>query len=145
MWLFTETGFISAVQHRDQGAYMVVRARDKESLEPLADMAGTKISFTPMADYPYRTIVSKLDLNDYMAITIDTCEYDNFKSRVAQTRGKKFVDVLHHVWSVMHGVEDKKAKNRFVDDNYTNDSVEDFEFPADFDWESLAHEEIRPS
>jgi hypothetical protein len=34
MWLFTNTGFVSAVSN---GKDLMVRARDKESLEPIAE------------------------------------------------------------------------------------------------------------
>ena len=32
MWIFTETGFVSAVQHRENPDYLMVRARDRQSL-----------------------------------------------------------------------------------------------------------------
>ena len=34
MWIFTSTGFVSAVVHRDDADLIVVRARDRESLQP---------------------------------------------------------------------------------------------------------------
>jgi len=55
MWVFTNTGFVSAVS---TGKELMVRSRDRESLEPLAESAKTEIIATPSNDYPYRTIVS---------------------------------------------------------------------------------------
>lgn len=110
MWIFTETGFVSAVVHRDDPKLMMVRARDKKSLEPLAEFARTKIEKTPSADYPWRTVVSKKTLKTWMAKNIEDAEYDNFKSRVSKTRGYEFVDALHEVWSVMHKVEETYKK-----------------------------------
>ena len=39
-----------------------------------------------------------------------TIEYSNFKSEVAITRGAKFAKALSKVWSDMHDVEDKAAR-----------------------------------
>ena len=55
MWLFTNTGFVSAVSN---GKDLTIRARDKESLAPIAQSAQVEIIATPTNDYPYRVIVS---------------------------------------------------------------------------------------
>jgi len=112
MWLFTETGFISAVRHRDQPGHMMVRARDKESLETLAAISTSDITKTPTADYPYRTVVTDNDLTTFMNIAVDTLDYDNFKSRVAVSRGYDYAHALTAVWSAMHDVEDVTARQR---------------------------------
>jgi hypothetical protein len=113
MWIFTETGFISAVAHRDDQRFMMVRARDKQSLEELALMSQTEIEYTPSADYSWRVVVHKQDLYGFMENAISVADYDNFKNRVALTRGRRFVDALHHVWEIMHNVEDESAKKRW--------------------------------
>lgn len=113
MWLFTETGFVSAVTHRDDDSLMMVRARDRASLAPLAVSAGTEIDKTPTADYPWRTVVTKEALKEWMCDAIDDAHYDNFKSKVTKTRGVQFVDALHEVWAVMMQVEeDRIGKKR---------------------------------
>lgn len=113
MWIFTETGFISAVAHRDDQRFMMVRARDKQSLEELALMSQTEIEYTPNADYSWRVVVHKQDLYGFMENAISVADYDNFKNRVTLTRGRRFVDALHHVWEIMHNVEDESAKKRW--------------------------------
>ena len=55
MWVFTTTGFVSAV-YKD-GAIQV-RARDRKSLEPLAKQTGAAIVATPLANYPYRIAIA---------------------------------------------------------------------------------------
>lgn len=109
MWLFTETGFVSAVQHRDDKNLLVVRARDRLSLEPLAGFADTEITTNPIADYPYRTIVSKGVFAAWTVDNIDNLNYPNFKSQVAITRGKTFAGTLGGVWSTMLRAEDHEA------------------------------------
>jgi len=109
MWVFTSSGFVRAV-YKD-GAIQV-RARDRKSLEPLAKQTGAAIVATPLADYPYRIAIT----NEQFAIWVNqqalSIAYKNFKSEVADTRGYGFAKPLNQVWSVMHEVEDAKARVR---------------------------------
>ena len=109
MWVFTTSGFVSAV-YKD-GAIQV-RARDRKSLEPLAKQTGAAIVATPLADYPYRIAIT----NEQFAIWVNqqalSIAYKNFKSEVTDTRGYGFAKPLNQVWSVMHEVEDAKARVR---------------------------------
>ena len=114
MWVFTETGFVSAVQNRNNPEYLVVRARDKQSLQTLADLCDVEIKFMVGSDYPYRVFVSKEDFKSWMNDNVDFLGYDNFKNQVAITRGKEYAYALGSVWSVMHDVEDEQARNRLV-------------------------------
>ena len=43
MWVFTETGFVSAVKKNDRPDVYTVRSRDRKSLEPLAALAKVEI------------------------------------------------------------------------------------------------------
>lgn len=113
MWLFTETGFVSAVVSNLDPSKIMVRSRDKESLTELSYLAGEEILEIPNRDYPYRVITEKDVLKEWMNSLIDDMNYSNFKGRVEVTRGHKFTDALHKVWADMHDVTDtKKAKKR---------------------------------
>ena len=107
MWIFTNTGFVSAVSN---GKDLMVRSRDRESLEPLAESAKTEIIATPTNDYPYRTIVSHEIFSRWAAHMASNIAYKNFKSEVAATRGYDFAHPLMKVWSAMHEVEDQSAR-----------------------------------
>jgi muramidase (phage lysozyme) len=107
MWLFTNTGFVSAVSN---GQDLMVRARDKESLEPLAEAAKTEIMSTPKNDYPYRVIVTHEIFSKWAAHMASGITYKNFKSEVSATRGYDFAHPLMKVWSAMHQVEDAGAR-----------------------------------
>ena len=109
MWMFTTTGFISAV-YKD-GA-LQVRARDRKSLEPLAKQAGAEIIATPLADYPYRISITNDQFAAWVSQIALSVNYKNFKSEIADTRGYGFAKPLNQVWSVMHEVEDAKARVR---------------------------------
>ena len=107
MWLFTNTGFVSAVSN---GQDLMVRSRDRESLEPLAQSAQTEILSTPRNDYPYRVIVSHGIFSLWVAHMATIITYKNFKSEVAATRGHEFAHPMMKVWSAMHEVEDLSSR-----------------------------------
>jgi hypothetical protein len=101
MWVFTETGFVSAVRKTDLPDVYTVRSRDRKSLEPLASFAGVEIVETPYGDYPLRVFLKPEVFTEWLATQSSSIEYSNFKSRVSQTRGYEYVDALHEVWAAM--------------------------------------------
>jgi len=112
MWIFTQTGFVSVVRHYSQPEIVVVRARDRESLEVLATAAGVSVEQTPVNDYPYRVHVPQEDFSDWLLNCIGSLDYTNFKNRVHDTRGGNFASTLMSVWETMHEVEDDDARTR---------------------------------
>jgi len=66
IWLFTETGFVSAVRHFSEKKKLVVRSRDRESLENLASYAKLAIRNTPSNDYPYRVHIDDSELASWL-------------------------------------------------------------------------------
>lgn len=105
MWIFTDSGFISAVRKTDRPDILTIRARDEQSLLALAELTNQPVAHSPRGDYPYRIFVKDTELASWLSSQVMQLEYDNFKNRVYKTRGRKFVDALHDVWSVMHQVE----------------------------------------
>jgi hypothetical protein len=110
MWVFTESGFVSAVCGQHGSGTVKVRARDLESLQPLVDQTGSEVIKSPNADYPYRVIISKDEFGSFLAKSLELMEYTNFKSQVHATRGSDFAHALSSVWSTMHDVEDDSAR-----------------------------------
>jgi hypothetical protein len=109
MWVFTTSGFVSAV-YKDNA--MQIRARDRKSLEMLAKQTGSVITATPLADYPYRIATTNEQFAAWVSQQALSVDYKNFKSEVADTRGYGFAKPLNQVWSAMHEVEDAKARMR---------------------------------
>ena len=72
MWVFTETGFVSAVRKVDSPSKITARSRDRQSLEVLAELSETEILETPFADYGYRVLVSD-DIYKVWLTTLLTC------------------------------------------------------------------------
>ena len=110
MWIFTETGFVSAVRHRSEKDKLVVRARDQKSLDGLANYVGLEIISTPSNDYPYRVFVDDAIFATWLSKQTMAIDYTNFKDRVHDTRGHDFAGTLLSVWSTMRHVEDAKAR-----------------------------------
>lgn len=127
MWLFSETGFMSAVVDLQDKNKMIVRGRDKKSLEALAKFAGVKILSTPERDYPHRVFVSKKKYADWVLKTIEEMQYNNYKSRMYQTRGADFTHSLSEVWSVMHQVSEN-----YVKPSYSSTYADDFDIAEEY-------------
>lgn len=110
MWVFTSTGFISAVRKHDRPNVITVRSRDRRSLEALVEFAGAEIKVSPFGDYPYRAFIEPEVFTKWVAEQADAIDYDNFKSKVGSTRGYEFTDALHDVWVAMLAVEDSSRE-----------------------------------
>jgi hypothetical protein len=110
MWIFTEHGFLSAVADPKDPSRLSIRARDRESLDALVSHTHQEVVTTPHGDYPYRVFVSPQEFASFVAETAVGIAYDNFKSRVATTRGYSYTNALHDVWAVMRGTEDDLAR-----------------------------------
>jgi hypothetical protein len=109
MWVFTQDGFISAVDNGHVPGKLAVRARDKKSLELLAALTQQEIVKSKNADYPYRVFVAKDDFTNFLASHVESLDYSNFKDRVYSTRGNKFASACGKVWAAMLDVTDKEA------------------------------------
>lgn len=96
MWIFTDTGFVSAVCHYQDRTQLVVRARDRRSLEGLAEAADAPIEAVG-SDYPFRTYVSKEKFATWLMQAVESLDYHNYKGQAMYTLPDYFQDVLHDV------------------------------------------------
>ena len=109
MWVFTQDGFISAVDNKQVPGKLSVRARDKRSLELLSQTTGETIVKSKGTDYPYRIYVTRQQFADFLVDNVTTLDYPNFKNRVYDNRGRDFAHACGKVWSAMIDVTDKEA------------------------------------
>ena len=111
MWIFTETGFVSAVKKPQDKGLVSLRARDHASLEAIAAEYNVEIINTPHGDYPWRTFITNEQLAQWLTEMALNLDYPNFKSRVHKTnKSSKFINALHDVWAVMTQTEDEDAR-----------------------------------
>lgn len=117
MWVFTQGGFYSAVQHDDQADLLVVRTRVKADARRLAlwivalDSTGDEeadagaverqIIVRPNSDYPWRVIVPREDWGLFLTQAVDDIDYGNYKDRVTRVDGYARADVYGRVWFVL--------------------------------------------
>jgi len=106
MWIFTDTGFVSAVADTQCANNLIVRSRDRKSLEPLAELTNTEIVTGAGTDYPHRLRCSRTDFANWLADHVNHLNYPNFKNQVVHTRGSEFAHPLMDVWAAMRQVED---------------------------------------
>ena len=124
MWVFTIEGFVSAVREPYDHTELIVRARDKKSLETLEFVSGRKAWATPSNDYPYRIKVTNGDFDRFLELATEDISYSNFKQAVDANRGKTYAKALSKVWSVMHDVEDETARGNWSMQELENSSNE---------------------
>jgi hypothetical protein len=110
MWVFTQDGFISAVDNGYVPGKLAVRARDKQSLQLLSTVTGEEIIKLTHTDYPYRTHVTKEQFTEFLATHVEDIDYKNFKDRVYTSRGKDFAGACGNVWDAMLDVTDAEAR-----------------------------------
>lgn len=108
MWIATEHGFYSAVQHRDNKKNVIVRARVRKDLERLTEAlhVKAKIVDSPTADYPFRVTISKKDWSRFLSDAGSKVDYPNFKSRVGKHDHSR-EKVYHEVWAALMKLEEK--------------------------------------
>ena len=117
MWVFSGTGFVSAVKKHDRPNVITVRSRDRKSLEPLAETAGVEIWISPYGDYPYRAFLEPVVFAEWVQAQAMNIEYDNFKNQVARIRGYDYNHALHDVWVAMLATEDASREELIEQQN----------------------------
>ena len=107
MWIATQDGYFSAVQHRDKPDTHMVRARDSKDLQHIRDWGydtGRIIAMTN-ADYPYRIIIKKDEWARYLVNATTAIDYVNFKSRIHEVDRPRG-DIYLKVWRELLHIED---------------------------------------
>ena len=82
MWLFTQHGMVSVVQHREDPNMLLVRSREPGVLRELFKGTETRIHKLPKADYRYRAMVDRDGFWDVMIRQINQINYPNFKNHL---------------------------------------------------------------
>jgi len=114
MWTFTQDGFISTVQDRDDSTVLIARSRDRQSLELISTITGAEIVTSDGTDYGYRVRVTREQFAEFLVANVYALDYPNFKNRIYETRGHEWHEAAAGVWSEMLAVTDKEAReNRY--------------------------------
>lgn len=112
MWVFSRYGFYSVVRKPSDGGNDVyhLRARVREDLERLKKAAGIsgEIIESKFADYRFRLLLSKEELDRVMLVLADSVDYPNFKDEVAKQAGQRDrLNSYARIWAEMARLQDK--------------------------------------
>ncbi len=100
MWLCMNKSFLSIVADRHDKNNSLVRARVKGHIENTFPQASV---FTKDdADYKYRALVSRKDVQIAMTEQVAAIDYDNFKDSV---ENRQLHDAYLKIWTVMHALQ----------------------------------------
>ena len=97
MWIFTSSGFVSIVSHKDDPEKMLVRSRKIEPLERLWPEYPVQEIY--WADYRYRIFVPVEGVSSVISDLIMEVNYPNFKA--ACTDDDEYQSALASVWWTM--------------------------------------------
>jgi hypothetical protein len=97
MWVFTNRGFLSVVQDRDDSDTLIVRSRFPGQIEALFPEA--VVSKTPGRDYLYRALLPRAEVAEVMRREVEAIDYDNFKNYIGDD---EYHDACLDVWTALH-------------------------------------------
>lgn len=100
VWVMTNFGAFSVVQHNEQPQVLVVRARVKAHLVELRErhLPDLVIYHTPENDYHWRAFCLRNAVADFLSTAVYEMDYPNFKNSV---RDDRLHDVYTSVWQTM--------------------------------------------
>jgi hypothetical protein len=108
MWIMTQHGFYSIVASREQKGFLI-RSRELQDIENALDIIGDEdlhVVRTPQADYRFRLIVSKEQLQRFMQHILSHIDYPNFKERIHKKKDQKNKEEAYlAVWATMYQLQ----------------------------------------
>ena len=107
MWLFTDKGFLSIVQHNEIEDCFQVKSRVAEPLEIL--WPGHEIEVIDWADYRFRITIPKAQVIPVLAEQIGSVEYTSFKNECENA--PDYYYALSRIWVEMYRYQTKMEGN----------------------------------
>jgi len=107
MWFISKYGFVSVVEHRDKPGSVIVRARARNDLEQLCELAEQEgipsfgedqIEETLGADYHYRLAAPVESWKQIACQVAEWIDYDNFKALMAKHQPER-AEIYSQVWT----------------------------------------------
>jgi hypothetical protein len=100
MWICLNNAFLSVVADRDRPEQVLVRARKEKHLKSFlalsADTKKREIITTPQADYIVRAYITRAELANLLALSVQRINYPKFKPSVKE---KELHDLYMRFWS----------------------------------------------
>ncbi len=111
MWIFSKSGFVSVVKHRDKPGFVLVRGRTEADVTNFRDACGGPrvgypVAHTPEADYLYRVAMPAVIASNGVASLCLDIDYDNFKNAVHERDEPTRDRAMVRVWQAMHDYQE---------------------------------------
>jgi len=97
MWIFTNKGFLSIVQHKDMPDHFQVRSRVRRPLDDL--WPEHEVQVIEWADYRFRITIGKQEVKPVIESELESVDYTNFKN---SCKDVEYLRALVRIWSEMH-------------------------------------------
>jgi hypothetical protein len=115
MWIFTSSGFVSIVQHRDEPDTLIVRGRFEGDAARFLGLPREAEEMTTDADYLFRCYAHRDEVAAAMLRAAQGIRYPNFKDSIRAAWRKT---LALRVWSTLYREQSVRADQRrglFVD------------------------------
>jgi hypothetical protein len=116
MWLFTQHGFISITESKEDGNLQLRFRLRQDANNVLAIIKANvkktaKVLITDRADYRFRIILSHKLAGKAMEILTRAIDYSNFKNHMHKTPDQDAkVHSLHKIWHMLHDMQEQERR-----------------------------------
>lgn len=114
MWIFTQAGLVSIVEDMNNKNRLVVRARERGTLETLMPEYIKLIQNTPSADYHFKVFLDRDVVANFVKIWTQEIDYTNFKGSI---KDYEYHKILLSIWSIFRNYVVRKNRRPELQDN----------------------------
>ena len=97
MWVFTNKGFLSIVQHKDMPDHFQVRSRVRAPLAYL--WPEHEVQVIDWADYRFRITILKKEVKPVIESELESIDYTSFKH---SCEDEEYLRALVTIWAILH-------------------------------------------
>lgn len=104
MWIYTNKGMVSVVEHREMKTHLLLRARHPSHIKAfIGTVENIEIFELDDADYRYRALITRIDFQRMMLDSISKITYPDFKESIPKTNeGNIFYNACYKAWHAMN-------------------------------------------
>lgn len=106
MWLFSQKGFFSIVEHKDNSDLLLVRSRIKGDIERCWPTAAVREN--EGSDYRFRASIPRTEVINKVAKIVKEINYPDFKASLVDTKRIRWYS---RVWEIMATMQDYFQSN----------------------------------
>jgi len=145
MWLQTNIGFFSVVEHRENPDLVLIRARAREDLENLCEQAAEAaegfddrfIIEDRLADYQWRLIAPRDAWVQVLTNLTNDIDYDNFKTAVGE-KNKDRASLYLNIWTILRRIQYPESDSSYhgMPHLWSEEAEPDPDWPDDPRWKT---------